>query len=201
VGLTLNVTSGQAIDVTLDIGLPQLEFGASVTSAISTTGAAVARAADVATMPVGSWFNAAAGTFAVEYQVPYASLLSGSGNPGPIDIDDGGSANVMAIRQVTPNTTEWTAYIANSKQTGTPTRATSWASNVTSKIGVTYSGTAVSLSANGTAAVLSTWAAAPTGMNRLLFGAARTAIINGTISRVRYWPRALSANELQAATT
>lgn len=49
--LLMGHTAGSPIDITLRIGLPQLEQGRAPTSPIKTTGAAVARAADNATSP------------------------------------------------------------------------------------------------------------------------------------------------------
>ena len=57
------VLSGAAIDITLRIGLPQLELGAFATSVIPTTTTALTRSADVASVnTLSPWFNAAAGT-------------------------------------------------------------------------------------------------------------------------------------------
>jgi hypothetical protein len=60
---------GVAIDITLRIGLPQLEQGFSATSVIPTTNVAVTRNADTATMTgtnFSSWFNPAEGVLIVE---------------------------------------------------------------------------------------------------------------------------------------
>ena len=61
--LTFSATG--AIDITLRIGLPQLELGAFATSVIPTTTTALTRSADVASMTgtnFSDWFNAAEGT-------------------------------------------------------------------------------------------------------------------------------------------
>jgi hypothetical protein len=60
---------GVAIDITLRIGLPQLEQGFSATSVIPTTNVAVTRNADTATMTgtnFSSWFNPDEGVLIVE---------------------------------------------------------------------------------------------------------------------------------------
>jgi hypothetical protein len=65
---TVNVPSGREADFTIRIGLPQLELGAFATSPIRTTGASAVRAADRITTPIGSWFNANAGTLYGEFE-------------------------------------------------------------------------------------------------------------------------------------
>jgi len=185
------------VDFTIFVAMPQLELGAFATSAIPTTTAAATRAADVASMPTGPWFNAAQGTLAVEYQVPQASIPAL--NPGPIEIDDGTTANLIGVRQNTPNTTLISGYIANASQGGM-TFATSWAANTPSRVGFTYNGTAITTSINGAATTGGSFSALPTGLTRVSFGTVRGGTINGAISRVRYWPRAQAGGELQGNT-
>jgi hypothetical protein len=63
---------GVAIDITLRIGLPQLEQGAFATSVIPTTTTALTRNADVASMTgtnFSSWYNASEGTLYYEGMV------------------------------------------------------------------------------------------------------------------------------------
>jgi hypothetical protein len=65
-------TSGAAVDITLRIGLPQLELGAFATSPILTTGAAATRLADVATITgtnFSSFWNASEGTIVAKFSV------------------------------------------------------------------------------------------------------------------------------------
>jgi hypothetical protein len=69
------VANSSAIDITLRIGLPQLEQGAFATSVIPTTGTAVTRSADIATLSgtnFSSWYFPAQGTL-------FASMSSASG--------------------------------------------------------------------------------------------------------------------------
>lgn len=69
-----DVTNGAAIDITLRIGLPQLELGAFATSVIPTTTTALTRAADVASVnTLSPWFNASAGTLYVEWVTAYVT--------------------------------------------------------------------------------------------------------------------------------
>jgi hypothetical protein len=71
------VTSGQAIDVTFRIGMPQMELGAFKTSVIPTTSAAVTRNLDLpAVSSVAGWYNHHQGSIFVEYD----SLNTSFGN-------------------------------------------------------------------------------------------------------------------------
>jgi len=61
--IAFSYSSGVAIDITLRIGLPQLELGAFATSVIPTTTAAATRSADVASVnTLSPWFNSVSGT-------------------------------------------------------------------------------------------------------------------------------------------
>ena len=64
--LNISYTAG-AVNATYRIGLPQLELGAFATSPIPTTTVAVARAADVLSLPTTGWYSASAGTWFIEF--------------------------------------------------------------------------------------------------------------------------------------
>jgi hypothetical protein len=76
---------GATIDITLRIGLPQLELGASASSPIPTFGAAATRAADNLSMTDMSWYQQSGGVLYVE-GVNYSS-------GGLVGIDDGTNNN------------------------------------------------------------------------------------------------------------
>lgn len=68
IGITY--TNGAAIDITLRIGMPQLEQGAFATSVIPTTGTAATRAADVASITgtnFSSWYRQDEGGYFIDY--------------------------------------------------------------------------------------------------------------------------------------
>jgi len=72
--IVLAFTSGVAIDITLRIGMPQLELGGFVTSVIPTSSAAVPRVADFANMSslaFSSAFKQGEGTTYVEFRNDY----------------------------------------------------------------------------------------------------------------------------------
>jgi hypothetical protein len=74
--ITLNKNSAGPIDVTLRIGMPQLELGPEPTSVIATTGSStVTRSPDIANMTgtnFSSWFNQNEGTFLSIVKPSYA---------------------------------------------------------------------------------------------------------------------------------
>lgn len=98
----LSITSGAAIDITLRIGLPQLELGAFATSVIPTVASQVTRAADVAVMTgtnFSDWYNQTEGTLFAE--VVYNGQIVGSAaETNAIIIDDGTASNRFTIRTV-----------------------------------------------------------------------------------------------------
>lgn len=85
-----------AVDITLRIGLPQLEAGAFVTSPVLTTGSATAtRAADVAVIgTLTPWYNASEGAMLAEFDLirspPPATQYA-------VAFDDGTASNMMAL--------------------------------------------------------------------------------------------------------
>ena len=86
--LTLTL-DGAAIDITLRIGLPQLEQGAFATSVIPTTTAAATRSADVASITganFSSWFNSTQGTVCAELMRP--SLIASTAFANAWSISD-----------------------------------------------------------------------------------------------------------------
>ena len=76
--IDVNFTSGATIDITLRIGLPQLELGASASSPIPTFGTALTRSADNLSMTDLSWYQQSGG-------VLYLEAMS---NAGPTDLDN-----------------------------------------------------------------------------------------------------------------
>ena len=64
--ITLNKTSAGPVDVTLRIGMPQVELGPEPTSAIATSSSTVTRSPDIANMTgtnFSNWYNQEEGTF------------------------------------------------------------------------------------------------------------------------------------------
>jgi hypothetical protein len=199
-----NVTSGQAINLTLRIGAPQFETGAFATSYIPTTSAAVTRAADVATMPVGSWFTQGLGSLDTEAMVP---VSAGSQYPNLASISDGTNSNYVSVFYDGPYTRFESGIVvggtANFSSFSLSTAGLT-AGSVAKTVLAWSSGTA-SFEVNpgsGSVAVATASATIPSGLTTLTLGCAPNLGVVGAryLRRVRYWPRALSTTELQVVT-
>jgi hypothetical protein len=166
-----------------------LEIGSFATSYVTTAGAAATRAADVATMPVGPWFAPNAGTWVAEY------------------VPAGVNANARVIgsnRSATPLSYSGLAATMYDEGAALTTANASVLGQV-SKMASAWQGqpkTGAIVLNGGSPAT----GAQPTGAYVLMttmyfmrdFGG--TAYIDGTLSRTRYFPRALSAGQMQVQT-
>lgn len=200
--LQIEANSGVAIDITLRIGLPQLELGAFATSVIPTYGAAATRNADVASMTgtnFSSWYNATQGTLYVEYsrfaevnfqavayfgtpaQTDYMALLFGSSAPSNnqrFDVGVGGVSQASIAVLTTPPL-----------------------NTITKTIGA-YALNDFAATANGAAPGVDTVGTVPTvTLFGLGTGTALTGpYLNGWIRSIRYYPTRLSNATLQGLT-
>ena len=181
----------------------QVELGTFATSYIPTTSAAVTRAADVATMPVGSWFTQGLGSLGVEAVIPTTQ----SGYPYLVTLSDGTNSNYIDLIYsavysryqgdiINAGTTSFTSF-SLSTATLSPgaiaKAALSWGSGTASFEVNPGSGPVAVATASGTAS---------TTITTLNLGLAPNVVPGGSryLRRVRYWPRALSTTELQTVT-
>ena len=192
----LEFSSGVAIDITLRIGLPQLEQGAFATSVIPTTTAAVTRSADVASVNTMSpWYNATEGTL-------YAEVGYQQNNPT--------AAQMAASFNSTANN-RWTAAFTQTSGQGIMLRNTSGAGllqtstanaaivGATNKIALAIS-TGASIVLNGGTAATNASYAAPTVTQLQLGNQLAGGYLNGYLRRITYYPRRLTDAELQIIT-
>ena len=96
--LTISATAGAAVDITLRIGLPQLEQGAFATSVIPTTSATVTRAADVASIGSSaftSFYNQSEGTMFVDFLRAYSGNFPNF--PNLYQFNDGTNDNEITV--------------------------------------------------------------------------------------------------------
>jgi len=178
----------------------QLEAGASPTSYIPTTGAAALRAADVATITgtnFSQWYRQDEGTIAWEGQRLAAVTNAWSGGvPRFFDISDGTTANL--ISGIGSPAEEFVALIRLAATVQLQFAPGASAGEVV-KMACSYGGNALSAARLG---AVNTASAIPPAVNRLDIGNRfdGTRTLNGTIARLRYWPRRLPDSTLQRLT-
>jgi len=177
----------------------QVEVGAFATSYISTSASAATRAADVADAAVGPWFRQGTGTFVVYANTP----ISASSNVWeyPLALSDGTNNNQISFWRWATNTnissqiTLGGASVYEADFVGAVTPGTTF------KIGISYAPGVQNSAFNGTLGAAGT-ASVPTALTSLSLGRRPTGdlVIDGYLQRLRYYPRAMPATELQGKT-
>jgi len=181
--------AGTPIDITLRIGLPQMELGAFATSVIPTTTTALTRSADVASVnTLSPWFNATEGTLFVE-----AFGAVGTATYLAANITDG-TTEIAGIR----NFNNTARFVAQGTASGS---AGAISSSTTYKAAFAFASGDQAMSVNGAAVLTGTTAitGTPTLM-RIGSNSAASSFITAPIRRIAYYPRRLSNAELQAIT-
>ena len=191
---------GAAIDITLRIGLPQLEQGAFATSVIPTTTTALTRSADVASVnTLSPWYSASEGTIYFEAQFYNAPNVAGS-NMGALS--DGTNSNRVAVGSATT----FSGNINSNVSSGGSGQANPYVGSLSTvgphKAAATYSNNSFSIGVNGSLGVEDTSGVVPVSINTLILGRAANGAgaTNGWLRRATYYPRKLSNSELQAIT-
>jgi hypothetical protein len=197
----LGASSGVAIDITLRIGLPQLELGAFATSVIKTTAAAATRLADSASITgtnFSQWWNASAGTFVAAFSL--LSATAQTATRGIVMADDNSTAN--RVGQFIGSTG---AAIANRITTGGVANAPFDVGSLSASsknVAIAFE------SASGAAcfeggAVATSSPTVPIPANRLRIGNTQNGneYLNGHIQRLSYYRARLSNASLQSLTT
>lgn len=195
--IVANFADNSAIDITLRIGLPQLEQGATATSVIPTTTAAATRATDTAVMQganFSNWYNPVEGTLFVEAANAQAA-------PALFSTDDGTTSNRVITYFNAANSPAFRVVSGGVDQANFA--AGSIAQNATFRLSAAYQLNNFAASLNGAATVTDTSGTVPTVQTTARLGAnvSGATIINGYLRRIAYYPRRLSNNELQAITT
>jgi hypothetical protein len=189
--LVLTFAVGAAIDITLRIGLPQLELGAFATSAIPTTTAAATRAQDFASVnTLTPWYNQAEGTL-------FATI--GYQRTGTVaSFNDNTANNRWTTTFNTPG-----AGQANRNTGGVGLITTSTANvavvGATNKIAVAIS-TGCSLVLNGGTVATNASYAAPTVTQLQIGNQLGAGYLNGYLRTLTYYPSRLSDAQLRALT-
>jgi hypothetical protein len=191
--------SGVAIDITLRIGLPQLELGAFATSVIPTTTTALTRNADVASMTgtnFSSWFNAATGTIYSEW-----NSFANSTNRYLVDIEQAASSNDRIDININSSNVVNPRTVVSGSAVATLTGGT-YTVNTNAKIAFAYASADYASSFNGATAVTATTAGSlPSSLARMFIGSlAGFQFANGYIRGIAYYRVRLPNSTLQALT-
>lgn len=193
-GMFFTIANGATVDITLRIGLPQLEQGAFATSVIPTTTAAVTRAGDAASInTLSPWYNAVEGTLFSQTLLTRQNAVGGT--------------NVFYIWDT--STSELRIFYRGSGAVGaasivsgvlqadlSPSAAIP--ANTVAKVAFGVKTNDFAASANGGAVVTDTLGTVPTGLTQAILGGPGS--INGYLQRITYYPRRLTNSELQALT-
>jgi len=198
--MRLSIVASGAADITLRIGLPQLELGAFATSVIPTTTTALTRNADVASMTgtnFSSWYNATEGTALTDFS--FVGLRSVSGQR-ILTIDDGSSTNLIAQSASSTNGLITSITDAGSSVMSTSSPATTFSANTQYKMLIAYKANDSVAAANGTVGTADTSNTIPTVTTLRLAASSTASTSNCWFRRIAYYPTRLPDTTLQALT-
>jgi hypothetical protein len=196
--LRLTITNGAAIDITLRIGLPQLEQGAFATSVIPTTTAATTRSADIASIgTLSPWYNATEGTLYAE-----AQIATGIGaTPAAVaSLDNTTTSNRIQLRRASPGTLA--SFRMVSSAGSIDVTLTSGTLTGVNKIAAAFAASNQNAVNNGILFTgITSIASLPTVTRLLLGDGPGSSPLNGYLRRITYTPRRLTNAELQSLTS
>jgi hypothetical protein len=192
------VNNSSAVNFTLRIGLPQLEQGAFATSVIPTTTTALTRNADAASMTgtnFSSWYNASEGTLYVEANTPDFAVAY-------VFADINSNSTTNYIRQSTSSLGTISQFVVSDSGTAVASPGVTVTLGSVRKAAGAYILNSIQQSVNGLLGTQDTSATIPAGLTQLNIGSRSTGAnnVNGTISRIAYYPTRLSNEQLQALT-
>lgn len=194
--VSFSLANSAAIDITLRIGLPQLEQGAFATSVIPTTTAAATRAADVAVMQgtnFSSWYNQTEGTLFAD-----CDTAPSGGTAQRRIVYAGVSTDRFDLRLAIDGLSTGFNVVSGGITQAAITGAGATAST---KIVGAYKANDFSAATNGVLGTSDTSGSIPT-ISQIAFGSnGSSESLNGHIRRIAYFPRRLSNAELQAITS
>jgi hypothetical protein len=196
--LFFTYNSGAAIDITLRIGLPQLEQGAFATSVIPTTTTALTRALDAAAMTgtnFSSWYNQSEGTVSVAFDVYAPSVPDGYGRV--YQIDDGTLNNNIALLKNNGFGSVYYGYVGVAGVVQVTLFTPAILANIPVKVATAYKLNDFAQSTNGESVTTDTSGTIPTVTQMRIGSTSGSAAMNGHIRRITYFNRRLANSELQ----
>jgi len=189
-----NVASaGLAVDVTVRIGMPQIETAAFETSVIPTSGTTVARVADTLNIPTAGWYSSSVGTFYSQFfwlnKTNNARVMALSGGAAPL------------VNNNVSFPTQWRNYASG---TG-PTATSSITPSLTTSIKVASAwkdvGTSSTISASNSAVVTGSYTAGGySGATMTIGSAGGTFFMDAPIKQLKYYPLKVTDAQLRMLT-
>ena len=175
----------------------QLEQGAFATSYVPTTTTALTRAADVATMTganFSSWYNQTEGTFFTEF-----SHFRIGGFPTVVNTNDGTISN--RINLIASTTTQFRGAVVVANVTQAEMATGTYTINSVGKMALAVKANNFAFSAsNGTLQADASGTMPSVDRLQLGFQSGGLDVLNGHIRSFSYYPKQLSAGQLQALT-
>ena len=177
----------------------QLEAGAFPTSYIPTSGSTATRAADVASIPVSAFgYNQSEGTVVVE------GLRFGTSAVFPriASINDGTTSNEI-YATIFGSTNQAVTHVVLGGTVETTLSPVTIGAGLFAKIARSYKNNSSYPAINGVAQAEDTTVSIPSGLSQVNIGQrpASAEYLNGYIKSIKYYPRALTAAQLQELTT
>jgi len=197
--IAFNVTAG-AIDITLRIGLPQLEQGAFATSVIPTTTTALTRNADQASVnTLSPWFNATAGTVYSEFVIN--STAPTSGFPTATSFNNGTINNRINPAYLNDAINALDYFVSDGGVAQVGLSSSTYTAGNVAKMAAAYATNDFALSTNGGAVLTDTSGTVPSVTAFNLGNQLNGNFLNGYLRRITYYPRRLSNAELVSITS
>jgi len=173
----------------------QTEVGSFPTSYIPTSGSAVTRAKDLASLPVERFaFNDTKGSVVVS-----AEMVTSSSSKGIASFKGNASLENIGLYEIASGNM---VYEVRSSSTNQASYNVPLAFN-NFKVGYVFKTNDFNLAVNGTAYTTDTSGVVPTGLSTLLIGSiydVGTNLMNGHIKQIQYYPKRLSNEELELLT-
>lgn len=199
-GLAITVTGAVALNLTLRVGLPQMEQGVFATSPILTSTVAVTRSADSASMTgtnFSSWYNQTGGAFVAE-----ARTINSSANRFVFDATGADTTNAVS-HYVTATTNTFSNEVTTGGVLqgvvfgGTMTPGTSW------KGAMAFGTNDIRAAANGASIGTPDTAATLPTVDRFTIGRRMggSFCLNGHVRRIRFYNTIRSSADLVRFTT
>lgn len=193
--------TGVAIDITLRIGLPQMELGAFATSVIPTSTVAVTRNADAASVnTLSPWYNASAGTVYAEFNVSPATVTSSA--RCLVDINDGTTNNRYNLRGMAASTAADQFTVRSGGATQFQNSSANLTTTAIKKLAAAYAVNDFAVTSNGSVPATAATGSLVSGVTVMNIGTVLGGEwLNGWLRRITYYPRRLTNAELQTLTT